>query len=110
MAKKSTKKANKTEFIEKLSVVLGTSKLQSEKILGSVLDTIMDYVVKDYTLNLTGFGSFYKAERKERQGINPKTKGKMLIKASKSAGFRAGNKFKAAVRAEKEKPTKSKSK
>jgi DNA-binding protein HU-beta len=98
MAKKTTKKANKSDFIEKLSISLGISKIQAEKNLNSVLGTIMDFVVKDYTLNLTGFGSFYKATRKERKGVNPKTGKPMIIKASKSAGFRAGNKFKAVVR------------
>jgi DNA-binding protein HU-beta len=98
MAKKTTKKANRSDFIEKLSISLGISKIQAEKNLNSVLVMIMEFVAKDYTLNLTGFGSFYKATRKERKGVNPKTGKSMIIKASTSGGFRAGNKFKTVVR------------
>jgi DNA-binding protein HU-beta len=99
MAKRS--KANRTQIIEKLAVVLGVSKAQSEKVLNAVLDTVQDMVTSGFDVNLTGFGSFYQVERKARDGINPKNGTKMRIPASKSVGFRVGKTFKEAVKASK---------
>lgn len=93
------KKANRTQLIEKLAMVLGVSKAQAEKTLNSVLDTVMDLVVSGYDVNLTGFGSFHQVSRKARDGINPKTREKMKIPASKSVGFKVGKTFKEAVKA-----------
>ena len=90
----SKSKINRTDFIEQLALSLGISKVQSEEVLASVLDLIMDNVAEGTDVNLTGFGSFYQITRKSRMGINPKTGDKMKIPASKSAGFRVGKKFK----------------
>jgi nucleoid DNA-binding protein len=92
------KKANRTQLIEKLSVSLGVSKAQAEKILNTVLDSVVEMVVDGYDVNLTGFGAFHKVFRKERDGINPKTREKMKIPASTSVGFKVGKTFKEAVK------------
>lgn len=99
MAKRT--KANRTQVIEKLSITLGVSKAQAEKVLNSVLDTIVGMVKDGADVNLTGFGSFYQVERKARDGINPKTREKMRIAASKSVGFKVGKTFKEAIKSSK---------
>ena len=48
-------------------------------------------------VQITGFGKFYVRERKAREGINPQTKEKMWIPASKVPVFSAGNALKKAV-------------
>lgn len=92
------KKANRTQLVEKLAKDLGVSKAQSEKVLNAVLDSIKEMVVSGYDVNLTGFGSFHQVSRKAREGINPKTRQKMKIPASKSVGFKVGKTFKEAVK------------
>jgi nucleoid DNA-binding protein len=94
----NTKKANRAELIEKLSVDLGVSKAQAEKYLNAVLQGIVGFVVDGYDVSLTGFGSFHQVARKARVGINPKTQAKMNIPASKSVGFKVGKTFKESVK------------
>ena len=48
-------------------------------------------------VQITGFGKFYVRERKAREGVNPQTKEKMWIPASKVPTFSAGNTLKKAV-------------
>jgi DNA-binding protein HU-beta len=41
-------------------------------------------------IQITGFGKFYVREQKAREGVNPQTKEKMRIPASKVPAFSAG--------------------
>jgi DNA-binding protein HU-beta len=45
-------------------------------------------------IQITGFGKFYVQERDARQGINPQTKQRINIPASKVPKFTAGNALK----------------
>jgi DNA-binding protein HU-beta len=94
-------KLSKSDLVAKLATVLGISKVQSEKNLNATLDAIVNMVVDGNDVKLTGFGTFYKAERKARDGVNPKTKAKIKIAAYKTAGFKVGKNFKDAVKASK---------
>ena len=99
VVKPANVKLSKSDLIARLSVDLGISKVQSEKCLNAVLDAVVDLVCKGNDVKLTGFGTFYKAERKARDGVNPKTKEKIKIAAYTTAGFKVGKNFKDAVRA-----------
>lgn len=92
------KKINRTELTEALSVKLGVSKAQAERILNSFVETVTENLVAGNEINITGFGSFRPVSRSARQGINPKTRAKMNIAASKSVGFKVGKTLKEAVR------------
>jgi DNA-binding protein HU-beta len=94
-------KLSKSDLVAKLATVLGISKVQSEKNLNATLEAIVNMVVEGNDVKLTGFGTFYKAERKARDGVNPKTKAKIKIAAYKTAGFKVGKNFKDAVKASK---------
>ena len=48
-------------------------------------------------VNITGFGIFKVADRKAREGINPRTGEKIHIKASKKPRFTAGKLLKESV-------------
>lgn len=91
-------KINRTELIDVLSIKLGVSKTQAEKILNGVVETFTDKLVDGYEINITGFGSFRPVSRSARDGVNPKTGAKMKITASKSVGFKVGKTLKEAVR------------
>jgi DNA-binding protein HU-beta len=107
MATKATKttdvanKMSKSDLIAKIATILNVSKVQSEKNLNATLDAIVDLVCEGYDVKLTGFGTFYKATRKPRDGVNPKTKEKIKIAGYKTAGFKVGKNFKDAVKASK---------
>jgi len=52
---------------------------------------------KKESVNLVGFGSFYAIDIKPREGVNPKTREKMMINAYRQPGFKAGQKLKDAA-------------
>ncbi|PWM29808.1 MAG: HU family DNA-binding protein [Verrucomicrobia bacterium] len=88
---------NKAELIIEIQKKLGAeaTKACADKALNAVLDCIKAGVKKNKKLQLIGFGTFSVAERKARTGINPRTKEKIKIKASKVVKFKAGSDFKA---------------
>jgi DNA-binding protein HU-beta len=94
-------KINRTELIDALALNLGVSKAQAERILNSFVEVITEKLVAGMEINITGFGSFRPVTRSARDGINPKTRGKMKIPASKSVGFKVGKTLKEAVKGSK---------
>lgn len=88
---------NKAELIVEIQKQLGkdATKACAENALNTVLDAIKAGVKKNKKLQLIGFGTFSVVERKARTGINPQTKEKIKIKASKAIKFKPGAAFKA---------------
>ena len=88
---------NKAELNEEIQKQLAkdATKACAEKALNTVLDAIKAGVKKHKKLQLIGFGTFSVVERKARTGINPQTKEKIKIKASKVVKFKPGAAFKA---------------
>ncbi len=83
---------NKAELIAEVQKALGddTSKAAAERSLDAVLEGIKKGIKKDKAVQLIGFGTFSVAKRAARTGINPQTKEKIKIKASKTVKFKAG--------------------
>ncbi len=75
----------------------GLSKKDTEKAISSVIDTITETLAKGESIQLVGFGTFEVRERAERTGINPRTKEKITIAATKVPAFKAGRALKDAV-------------
>ena len=86
---------NKAELIVEIQKLLGkdASKACAENALNTVLAAIKAGVKKNKKLQLIGFGTFSVVERKARTGINPQTKEKIKIKASKAVKFKASKSF-----------------
>ncbi len=91
---------NKAELVLAVQASLGkdASKAESERAVHAVIEGIKTGLKKDKAVQLVGFGSFKVAVRKARTGINPSTKEKMKIKASKVVRFSAGKDLKAKVK------------
>jgi DNA-binding protein HU-beta len=89
---------NKAELIEAVQKNLGgeTSKRAAGDALEAVLDAIAKGVKKS-PVQLIGFGTFKKVDRKARTGRNPKTGEAMKIKASKTVRFSPSSALKAAL-------------
>ena len=79
------------------------TKKQATAILNSVLEGITEALKAGEKVAFIGFGSFQVNQRNARTGINPRTKQKIKIPATKVPVFRAGSKLKEAVKATKAK-------
>jgi DNA-binding protein HU-beta len=81
---------NKSDLIGCIATKSGLSKKDSAAALEATLTTINEVLSKGDSLTLVGFGTFDVSERAAREGINPKTKAAIQIKASKVPKFRPG--------------------
>jgi len=88
----------KTDLIQAIVKKIGLSKRQAEEILSAILGEIEKALSKGDELILTGFGKFYVAKRKAREGVNPKTGEKIKIPAAKVPKFKAGKSLKDSVK------------
>jgi DNA-binding protein HU-beta len=89
---------NKGQLIDAVQGQLGgdSSRAAAEAAVNAVLDSITN-AVKGGNVQIIGFGTFKKANRAARTGVNPRTGEKIKIKASTTVTFKAGAKLKAAV-------------
>lgn len=89
---------NKTELIAAVAQQAELSKKDAEKALNAVIDVVKEALAKDDKVQLVGFGTFEVKTRAARTGINPRTKEKIEIAASKAPVFKAGQGFKDAIK------------
>ena len=89
---------NKTDLIEQIASKTNSSKNDAQKFFNACTDVVQSGLQKDDQVQITGFGKFYVQRREARQGINPQTKEKMNIAASKVPKFTAGNALKDAIK------------
>lgn len=88
---------NKTELIAAVAEKAGVSKKDAEKVYASFVDVVAGELKKGEKVQLVGFGTFEVKARAARQGINPRTKETITIKATKAPAFKAGKAFKDAI-------------
>ncbi len=89
---------NKTQLIEEIASKTNSSKSDAQRFFEQFLDTVTDSLKNGEDVQITGFGKFYVQERDAREGINPQTKQKMTIPASKVPKFTAGNALKESIK------------
>ncbi len=80
----------KAEFISKVQSSLQTElkKKTVAEVVDAVFEALKDTLLTEGKFNYPGFGIFTVKERKERKGINPRTKKPMTIPASKTITFK----------------------
>ena len=88
---------NKAELITAIADNAGLSKKDTEKALNGFTEVITETLKKGEKIQLVGFGSFEVRERAKKEGINPQTKAKIIIPASKHPVFKAGKALKDSV-------------
>lgn len=81
---------NKTQLIEKMANRSGLTKKDAQEALNAFIDIVTNTLKQGEDVALIGFGTFSVAERPAREGINPLTKKKIQIAASKTAKFKVG--------------------
>ena len=85
---------NRVELIAAMAEKSGLTKKDAEKALAAFTTVVAETLKADEKISLVGFGTFEIKARAERQGINPKTKEKIVIAASKAPSFKAGKSLK----------------
>lgn len=88
----------KGELAQRLADRLGVSKKQAAEWLDAFVDEVTKVLRSGDKVNITGFGIFKVAERKAREGINPRTGEKIQIAASKKPRFTPGKLLKEAIK------------
>lgn len=87
----------KPDLIQEISNKTRLSKKQIELIVDTMLDTIKAEVGDGNKVLISGFGTFYSAHRKARNGINPNTKESISINGMQLPKFKPGSQFKRSV-------------
>jgi len=88
---------NKNHLVSHVAERAGLSKADAGRAVDAVLDGIASTLKGGGTVSLTGFGAFDVRSRAARTGLNPQTKEKIQIPASKAPVFKAGKALKDAV-------------
>ena len=88
---------NKTQLIDTVAKESGFKKRDVEAIVENLINTIVSEVAAGEKVQITGFGSFERKARGERNIKNPRTGEDMKIPPSKSPSFTAGSIFKEKV-------------
>src|SRR5262249_10263268 len=73
------------------------TKVQSEAVLGDIIEMMTKPMKKGERIKLWGLGIFQVRHRKARMGRNPATGEPIQIKASKKVAFRAAKDLKMAI-------------
>ena len=89
---------NKSELISAMAAEGGLSKADSKRALDAFIASVTKALKAGDKVALVGFGTFSVMERAGRIGINPATKEKMPIPASKAPKFKASKSLKDAVK------------
>ncbi len=88
----------KPELVQAIADKTRLPKKKIELIIDTMTTVIGKQVGSGDKVLISGFGVFYLAHRKARNGINPITKDAMQIEAMELPKFRPGEQFKRAVR------------
>jgi DNA-binding protein HU-beta len=83
---------------ELVDLIVSKDDSLTKKTAGEILDAVFDAVAssikKEEKFTMPGFGTFVVRSRKARDGIDPRTREKIKIPASKTVGFKPAKAFK----------------
>lgn len=87
---------NKRQLVAAVGDRTGNKKAAGEAV-EALIETIYDTVARGEKVTITGFGSFERVERPERQARNPATGQTITVPATGVPKFKAGTEFKQAT-------------
>jgi len=88
----------KDELVAKVSETTGLKKVDLQRALESMIDTIVQTVKANGKVNITGLGIFKLKDRKARVARNPKTGEQVQVPAKKAPKFLPAKHFKEMVK------------
>lgn len=89
---------NKADIINKVHDVLGGTKVDAEKAVETVIDSIVDSLKSGDEVSIAGLGIFSAKMRNARTARNPRTGETIEVPAMRTPKFRAAKALKDAVR------------
>jgi DNA-binding protein HU-beta len=89
----------KAELVSKLAKETKVTKKVAAAILDSLVKTLQAGLKDGVKIRIDGLGTFAIADRKARTGVNPQTRAKIKIPATKAPAFRAAKALKDAAKA-----------
>jgi predicted GIY-YIG superfamily endonuclease/nucleoid DNA-binding protein len=88
----------KAELVSKLAEETKVTKKVATAMLDTLVKTLQSGLKDGGKIRIDGLGTFAVADRKARNGVNPQTKAKIKIPATKAPVFRAAKALKDAVK------------
>lgn len=88
----------KVELIAKVAEKSGLTKKDAEAAVSALFEEITGALKSGDKVSLVGFGSFSVKDRPARECINPATKEKIKVAATRVPAFKAGTALKDAVK------------
>lgn len=89
---------NKADLIKAVAEKAGLKKKEAAKVLEAFETTVQEELAAGGKVQLVGFGTFSVVDRKQRNGVNPKTQESIVIPAKKAPKFKPGSVLKKAVK------------
>jgi DNA-binding protein HU-beta len=89
---------NKQSLIDQIHEVIGGTKAQAEKVMDTILESIVKTLKKGDEVSIAGLGIFSAKTRAARTARNPRTGASVNVPAMKVPKFRAAKALKDAVR------------
>jgi integration host factor subunit beta len=84
----------KADLIEEVLRITELPRKESETIIETIFDSIIESLQKGQKIEIRGFGSFRTRERRGRVGRNPKTGAKVEVPAKKIPFFKPSKELK----------------
>jgi len=88
---------NKSELIEALAQDQSLPTKTAASIVGTILETMIETLVRGDNIELRGFGSFSVREYETYTGRNPKTGAQILVKPKKLPFFKVGKELRESI-------------
>jgi DNA-binding protein HU-beta len=88
----------KADIVAKLAAETNVTKKVAAAMLDSLVSTVQAGLKDGGRIRIDGLGTFVVVDRKARTGVNPQTKAKIKIPATKAPAFRAAKALKEAVK------------
>ncbi len=88
----------KAELVAKLAEETNVTKKAATAMLDSLVKTLQTSLKDGGSVRIDGLGTFAVADRKARDGVNPQTRAKIRIPATKAPVFRAAKALKDSVK------------
>jgi len=89
---------NKAGIVDAVHDKLGTTKVQAEQVVDTVVDSIVNTLKKGDEVSVAGLGIFTVKKRAARTARNPRTGEAVQVKAMNVPKFRAAKALKDAVK------------
>jgi DNA-binding protein HU-beta len=88
---------NRIELARKVAAAHDLSQAEAERVLKTIVETIVTTVKKRGEVGIVGFGTFKQVKRAARKGRNPATGESVKVRAKRLPKFVPGAPFKALV-------------